>query len=132
MEDERKREGREGSGEGENGRGAIEEGEEGWIGVIKLSCAVLFFLYQSLLSHTGAGIMLRRKITQELSRSLASPWTPSFCKTRSVAWSSKGEWWLEGARSVHPYHTSDLQAPKGTGDLTIKIPKGKQAAHLPE
>ena len=99
---------------------------------MKFSSVVPFSCHDFLLlsSCTGAGIMLRRNIVQGLSRSLASPWTPPFCKTRSVAWSGKGEWWLEGAQSVHPYHTSDLQAPKGTGNLTIRIPKGK--LHLPE
>lgn len=70
--------------------------------------------------------MLRRRIALELSRSLVSPWTPPFCKTKRVAWSgTQGDWWLEGSESVHPFHASDLQAPKGTGDLTVRIPKGK-------
>ena len=76
----------------------------------------------------GAGVMLRRRIGLELSRSLVSPWTPPFCKTKRVAWSGpQGDWWLEGAESVRAYHASDLQAPKGTGDLTVRIPKGRQS-----
>jgi len=93
---------------------------------------LLMFLLEKLPKDTaqasdeplGAGVMLRRRIALELSRSLVSPWTPPFCKTKRVAWSgTQGDWWLEGAESVHPFHASDLQAPKGTGDLTVRIPK---------
>ena len=31
---------------------------------------------------------------------------------------------LQGSEGIHHYHAVDVQAPRGTGDLTIKIPKG--------
>lgn len=70
----------------------------------------------------GTSVLLGRAIAAELSLRMRSPWTPPFCKARSTAWSG-GEWWLEGSEGVHRYHAVDVQAPRGTGDLTIKIPK---------
>lgn len=41
---------------------------------------------------TGAGLMLSRTIAAELALRLASPWTPSFCKKNSTAWSESSSW----------------------------------------
>lgn len=45
----------------------------------------------------GAGIMLSRTIAAELALCLASPWTPSFCKKNSTAWSENSSWMEVGA-----------------------------------
>lgn len=70
----------------------------------------------------GAGSMLSRTIAAELALCLASPWTPPFCKKNSTAWSNSSSW-MEGCDGVHPYRVTDIQAPKGTSDLTVRIPK---------
>ncbi len=31
----------------------------------------------------------------------------------------------QGCDGVHPYRVTDIQAPKGTSDLTVRIPKGR-------
>ncbi|XP_064404565.1 coiled-coil domain-containing protein 22 homolog isoform X2 [Halichondria panicea] len=71
---------------------------------------------------TGTRVMLGRVIAAELSLRLQSPWTPALCKKESTAWSGNSSW-LEGTRSVHAYHGMDVQAPTGTADLTVKLPK---------
>jgi len=71
----------------------------------------------------GTGVMLGRTIAAELALCLKSPWTPSFCKKNSTAWSNSS-FWMEGAKGVHAYRVTDLRAPEGTGNLNVRIPKG--------
>lgn len=35
---------------------------------------------------TGSAVMLNRRIAAELSKRLAKPWTPSFCKKDNISW----------------------------------------------
>ena len=40
-----------------------------------------------LLLFAGSSVMLNRRIAAELSKRLAKPWTPSFCKKDNISWS---------------------------------------------
>ena len=35
---------------------------------------------------TGSAVMLNRRIAAELSKRLAKPWTPAFCKKDNISW----------------------------------------------
>jgi hypothetical protein len=71
---------------------------------------------------TGASVVLNRRIATELSAALSSVWTPSFCKRHGVAWRNN-QWRREGGAGCHAYHSTDVRAPEGTGDITARIPK---------
>ena len=46
----------------------------------------LSILVLLLPSFTGSAVMLNRRIAAELSKRLAKPWTPSFCKKDNISW----------------------------------------------
>jgi len=77
----------------------------------------------------GSSVMLNRRISAELSKRLAKPWTPSFCKKDNISWSGTRPrvWHREGARSLRRFHACPLRIPEGLGDLTKKIPKEVKA-----
>ena len=52
----------------------------------------------------GTSVLLGRAIAAELAQCRRSPWTPSFCKDRSTAWSGE-DWWLE-VRGCSYYHST--------------------------
>jgi hypothetical protein len=71
---------------------------------------------------TGARVVLDRRITAELSTALASVWTPPLCKRHGVAWRG-GKWRREGGAGCHAYHASDVRAPAGTADISVRLPR---------
>lgn len=71
---------------------------------------------------TGARVILNRRVATELSDALTAVWTPPFCKKQGVVW-GKNQWRRESGAGCHGYHTIDIRAPEGTGDITIKFPK---------
>ncbi|CAH3127234.1 unnamed protein product [Porites lobata] len=77
----------------------------------------------------GSAVMLNRRIAAELSKRLAKPWTPSFCKKDNISWTGTKPraWHKEGTRCVRRFHACPLRIPEGLGDLTKKIPKDVKA-----
>ncbi|KAM7444037.1 Coiled-coil domain-containing protein 22 [Porites harrisoni] len=77
----------------------------------------------------GSAVMLNRRIAAELSKRLAKPWTPSFCKKDNISWTGTKPraWHKEGTRCVRRFHACPLRIPEGLGDLTKKIPKDVRA-----
>jgi hypothetical protein len=71
---------------------------------------------------TGARVVLNRRISAELSAAITSSWTPPLCKRHGLVL-RKGHWQREGGAGCHGYHSSDVRAPKGTGDISVRIPK---------
>ncbi|CAI8017416.1 Coiled-coil domain-containing protein 22 homolog, partial [Geodia barretti] len=71
---------------------------------------------------TGARMVLNRRISAELSAAITSSWTPPFCKRHGLVL-RKGHWQREGGAGCHGYHSSDVRAPEGTGDISARIPK---------
>lgn len=73
--------------------------------------------------QTGKSMLFTRSITAELSDRLKLPWTPSFCMNNSTRWITPTYWNIEGSAGKHVFHSTDVQSPIGTGDLTVTMPK---------
>ena len=68
--------------------------------------------------------ILQQNIAQEVSRRLASPWTPSYCKRSSVCWrGNPPSWQRQGCKDVNSYQTCSLHVVTGLQDLAKPLPK---------
>ncbi|KAL4230380.1 Coiled-coil domain-containing protein 22 [Mactra antiquata] len=72
----------------------------------------------------GSSVLLQRNIANTLSRQLSSPWVPSSLKHKGIAWRGKPPTWQrEGTCCSFHFHSCNVSAPEGSGDLSKKIPK---------
>lgn len=58
----------------------------------------------------GAGAVMARAISEEISRQLNAPWLPSYCKRNGIRWKG-GHWWREDYSSCRALETCKLLPP---------------------